>query len=67
MTINEFNKNCYCPGDIAIYKEEFYDVAAVDLEEKLFGLLLEISGSDPKEISWVRCENVEMSMSRKLN
>lgn len=60
MTIEEFNKNGFIAGDFAKYKDgNYYDIASVDFDEKLIGLLMRISGGEPDEITWVRCENCE--------
>ena len=59
MTTEEFNSTSFGAGDRAIYKGIVADVASVDFEEQLIGLHLKISGGDPFDISWVRCENVE--------
>lgn len=45
-------------GMTAIYKGNIYEIAQVDFEEKLVGLLMNIQGAEPDEVSWVRCENV---------
>ena len=58
MTIEEFNNSGFGTGDRALYHGEIYLISALDFEEKLVGLLLHISGGDPEEISWVRCENI---------
>lgn len=60
MTIQEFNQTEFTANMNAIYKNAEYQIASVDFEEKLIGLFLKIEGGDPEEISWVRCENVEL-------
>lgn len=59
MTQEEFNQTSFGNGDRAIYKNKVYPVASVDFEENLIGLLMNISGGEEGDISWVRCENVE--------
>lgn len=58
MTINEFNSASFGNGDRAIYDGTEYPIASVDFKEALVGLIMEISGGDPDEITWVRCENI---------
>ena len=65
MTTEEFNKQGFGAGDKARYKDgNIYDVATVDFEEQLIGLLMHISGGEPDDVSWVRCENVEYLSAR---
>ena len=59
MTIPEFNKTAFGCGDKAIYHDTEYQIASVDFEEQLIGLLIPISGAERLEISWVRCENIK--------
>lgn len=60
MSQEEFEKQRFGAGDKATYKDgNTYVVASVDFEEKLIGLLMNISGGEPDDISWVRCENVD--------
>ncbi len=61
MTIEQFNKTRFGAGDRAIYLKDgnTYDVAMVDFQEQLIGLQMNISGGDPDDVTWVRCENVE--------
>lgn len=60
MTEAEFDKQSFGAGDKARYTDgQVYDVAQVDFQERLIGLLMHISGGEPDDISWVRCENVE--------
>lgn len=60
MTIEQFNKQGFGAGDKALYKDgKVYDVATVDFEEQLIGLLMNIPGGEPDDVSWVRCESVE--------
>jgi hypothetical protein len=40
MTIDDFKKNGFAKGDKAKYKDEIYDIAWVDFEECLIGLLI---------------------------
>jgi hypothetical protein len=59
MTIEEFDTTGFGNGDLGIYKNKEYAIASVDFEERLVGLLMNISGGEPDDISWVRCENIE--------
>jgi len=58
MTIDQFNNATFGNRDRAIYDGETYQIRSVDFKEALVGLLMEISGGDPDEITWVRCENI---------
>lgn len=60
MTIEEFNKTGFTGCMKAMYKGQAYEIASVDFEEKLIGLVLNIPGSEEGEVSWVRCENCEI-------
>jgi len=59
MTQEEFKKTSFGNGDSAKYKNKIYQIAQVDFEEMLIGMLMNIPGGDWTEISWVRCENIE--------
>jgi hypothetical protein len=60
MTIDEFNETSFGAGDRAKYTDgRVYAIASVDFQEKLIGLIMHISGGNPNEITWVRCENIE--------
>ena len=59
VTTEEFSKQSFGAGDKARYKDGIYVVATVDFDEQLIGLLLNISGGEPDDVSWVRCENVD--------
>lgn len=60
MTLDQFDSTRFGAGDKAKYRDgNVYDIATVDFEERLIGLLMHISGGDPEDVSWVRCENVE--------
>lgn len=61
MTIEEFNNTKFSIHDWAIYKGAKYKIASVDFEEQLIGLLMNNDPENPKEISWVRCENAELA------
>ncbi len=58
LTLEKFNKQGFGAKDEAIYKGKKYKVASVDFDEALIGLFLNISGGEPGDVSWVRCENV---------
>jgi hypothetical protein len=59
MTQEEFSKTGFGAGDMAKYQHGIFPIAQIDFEEQLFGLIMNIPGSEPGDISWVRCENVE--------
>lgn len=58
MTIDQFNNASFGAGDRAIYDFAEYPILSIDFKEALVGLLMEISGGDPDEITWVRCESI---------
>lgn len=59
MTTEQFDELKFGAGDKVLFKDgNVYDIATIDFEERLFGLLMNISGGEPDDISWVRCENV---------
>jgi len=67
MTIEEFKKQSFGWGDKVRYKDGVvYDIAQVDFEEQLVGLLMHISGGEPTDISWVRCESVDYFAKEKV-
>lgn len=59
MTIAEFNSMGWTPGMKASYRGKVYDVATVDFDEQLVGLILHPE-SDPDLAVMVRCENVTL-------
>lgn len=61
MTIQEFDKTGWTGEMEGIYKKEIFDIASVDFEEKLIGLLIPCNElKDDFELTWVRCENVKL-------
>jgi hypothetical protein len=61
MTLEEFSNTRFGFGMRAIYKGQVYLVKTVDFEESLLGLLLpDNQEGDDWEVSWVRCENIEL-------
>ena len=58
MTIDEFNNTSWRPNMFAMYKGNLHLIASCDFEECLVGLDGVVLGSE--EISWVRCENIEL-------
>lgn len=60
MTITEFNNQSWGAFTTVIYKGRERRVISVDFAEGLVGIDEEISGADEDEISWKRCENVEI-------
>ena len=58
MTIEDFNKTGFRAGDNGIYKNKEYEIASLDFEEKLIGLLGVCEGGEDDDITWVRCESV---------
>ena len=60
MTEQEFDNQSFLSGDKAQYTDgNIYEIAALDFQERLVGLHMNISGGEPDDISWVRCENIE--------
>lgn len=64
MTIDEFNKTRFGPGMKIKYDGEIYNLIATDFQEALFGFI--ITGGDLNNLSWARCENVEIIKSEKI-
>ncbi len=61
MTLDQFDNTRFGAGDKARYRDgNTYDIKSVDFEERLIGLLMNISGGEPDDISWVRCENCDL-------
>jgi len=58
MTIQEFDNFSWTGNTFVLYHDRYevkkYEVASVNFQEKLIGLL------DDENINWVRCENVEI-------
>ena len=54
MKLEEFEKQAWKSGMRAKYHGGEFDIATVNFEESLIGLL------DKEEVNWVRCENVEL-------
>lgn len=62
MTIEQFKQQRFGRGDVARYIDgNLYEVRSVNFDEMLIGLLMNISGDEPDAISWVRCENIEIT------
>lgn len=57
MTKEQFDETKFTGGMTAEYKGGVYAIASVDFEERLIGLLMNIPGAEPNDVSWVRCEN----------
>ena len=57
MTIDEFNKTRWGHGMKMKYNGEVYDIISCDFKEALIGFSY---GNDPENLSWARCENVEL-------
>lgn len=55
MKLEEFEKQAWKSGMKAKYHGGEFDIATINFEESLVGLM-----DDREEISWVRCENVEL-------
>lgn len=58
MNIEQFKKTRFGPGMKIKYCGEIYDVISTDFQEYLFGFI--IDGGDMNNLSWARCENVEL-------
>ena len=63
MTIDEFNKTSFGPGMKIKYDGVIRDVISADFTEFLFGFI--IDGGDFNNLSWARCENVELITNEK--
>jgi hypothetical protein len=57
MTQQEFAKQGFRFGDKVSYKGIDYEICAIEFEEML--IAIDETG-DPKNLSWKRCENVEL-------
>lgn len=64
MTIDEFNKTRFGPGMKIKYDGEIYPLISTDFQEALFGFI--INGGDLNNLSWARCENVEIIKNEKI-
>jgi hypothetical protein len=60
MTIEEFNNTRFRSGMKAKYRGGEYPIMTVDFLEALIGLDLHLMGAEEAEVSWVRCENIEL-------
>jgi hypothetical protein len=61
MKIEEFDNTEFGKGLKGLYKGQAYLIKSIDFEERLVGLLLEDNEEgDDYELSWVRCENIEL-------
>jgi len=59
MTAREFDKTGFTGQMKCIFQGKEYQVASVDFEERLIGILEMISGAESEDdISWKRCENI---------
>lgn len=55
MTIEEFNKTRWGANMKFAYKGNVFDVTSVNFGEALIGYC-----TDDDELSWVRCENIDL-------
>jgi len=60
MTIEEFNNTGFSGKMQFTYKGRARDLASVNFEEALIGLVEDCLGSDEGDIEWVRCDNAEL-------
>ena len=58
MKNTEFDAHGFAIGDKIIYNNIQYDIATVDFEERLIGIVGEIS-NDAEAVTWKRSENCE--------
>lgn len=60
MTQEQFDKQKWGVDMKCVYDERIRDIVSVDFEERLIGLRPETIFDKGDDISWVRCENVEL-------
>ena len=64
MTIEQFNATGWTAGMKARYTDgEIYAIASCDFGEHLVGLKGVVQ-NEPDEVSWVRCENVTLTLPK---
>ncbi len=63
MTIEEFDKTKFDAGMSFMIKGRMHDIASVNFDQKLIGVE---NYSDPEEIDWYRCENIELYKKKSL-
>ena len=56
MTIEQFNKTSFGAGMKIKHDGNVYDLISADFQEALIGFSFD---SDPEQLTWARCENVE--------
>jgi hypothetical protein len=64
MSIEDFDKTRWGAGMKVTYHGKERDIASVDFQEKLIGLVEDNEIGDPDEessLDWVRCENCELA------
>lgn len=61
MTIDQFDKYGFKASDKANYDGRVYPIVSVDFKEKLVGINENIPGCEPEEVSWKRCENIDLA------
>lgn len=59
MTLSQFEKTGFGPGDALIYDSKTYEITGVDFEEMLFGIREFEPDEHDDGIRWKRCEHVE--------
>jgi len=59
MTREEFNRMRFFAGMNVMYKDEKYGIESVNFTEGLLGLR-EGLDSEEDDLTWVRCESVEL-------
>ena len=61
MTIEQFDNHGFRAGDTCIHKGKVYPIVSLEFEEKLIGIDENISGGEAGDISWKRCENIDLA------
>ena len=67
MTIDTFNQTRWGAKMKAIYDGKTYDIASVDFQEQLVGIHENLDHDNPDEVSWKRCENIELDPTTTFN
>jgi major membrane immunogen (membrane-anchored lipoprotein) len=60
MTIEQFDTTGWTGNMKCTFQDKEYYIATVDFEEKLVGIYEKIQGGDEDDVSWKRCENIEL-------
>jgi len=60
MTRENFNNYGFTAGMTCIYKGKEYPIVMIDYEEGLIGYNPQCEGGSEDDVSWCRCESVEV-------